>query len=185
MATKKPAPVLQPARDAATALRELRYVEARAGGATQREAAIAAGYNAARAEFTGSRLEQRPRVRAALEAARARIAAALAEKSTADAARLEHELAHVGFSDIRHYFRDTEDGLALRPASEWPDGAARALAGVKVRAVADEDGEGFVVEFKLWPKLEALQQLAKLKGYLAEDDARKVPTSITVNFARE
>jgi hypothetical protein len=52
--------------------KQLAYVRSRAGGMAQGEAAIAAGYARAGAKVTASRMERDPRIRTAIEAARAK-----------------------------------------------------------------------------------------------------------------
>lgn len=159
-----------------------RYAATRAGGATAREAAIAAGYAASRAQKTAEELEQLPETQSALAEERARLVEQARAQASVSVERLQQELEHVALSDIRQLFRWTETGLALKPMHEWPEGAARAVAGVKVRTLMD----GSVLsEFKLWPKLDAVKQLAQLMGYLQDEDGGKVPASITVNVVRE
>lgn len=159
-----------------------RYAATRAGGATAREAAIAAGYAASRAQKTAEELEQLPETQAALAQERARLVEQARAQASVSVERLQRELEHVALSDIRELFRHTEAGLALKPMHEWPEGAARAVAGVKMRTLMDGS---LLTEFKLWPKLDAVKQLAQLLGYVQDEDTGKAPASVTINVVRE
>lgn len=82
-----------------------------------------------------------------------------------------HELAVLGFSDIRHYALDQHYNLTLREGA--PEPAMRAVSSVKHR-VYEQYHEGDLVgvkhdvEYRLWDKNAALTNLAKHLGLLVE-----------------
>lgn len=85
--------------------------------------------------------------------------------------RVVNELAVVGFSDIRHYAIDEDYRVVL--AEGAPDHAMRAVSSVKHKVreyyrdgeLAGKDHE---VEYRLWSKTAALNDLGKHTGVLVE-----------------
>ena len=161
------------------------FAEARAGGQTQREAAIAAGYAATRAAKFGAELEATPRVKAMISAARDAIVAAARTVSTTDAPRIVKELEAVAISDIGQVFTSAPAGaLQLKPLTEWSESTRRAVSSIKVRDGLDRDGNAVTVtELRFWPKLEALKQRREQLG-LMEPGAQET-REIIVHVVRE
>lgn len=141
-------------------------------------AAIAAGYEPTTAGQAAHEILKRPEVKAYL-AEHASKAVAVVE---ADVARITRELAAIGFADLRTIL--LEDGR-LKPPSEWPDEIACCIASIEtsrrelksgVRKVKDPDeGEDVLVDeheaevitkIKLWPKVQALELLARYRRML-------------------
>jgi phage terminase small subunit len=92
-----------------------------------------------------------------------------ARETQISAERVLKEIAAVALSDLGELVEFTAEGIRFKPEGEIPEAARRAVSGVKVRK---EYGEGKavadLVEFKLWPKVEALKQLAMHLGLLKE-----------------
>lgn len=127
-----------------------------------------AGYSAKgnAAESAASRLLRNVKVAAAIQAAQAQ----RAHSADVDTKQVIQELARVGFADLGGIFDLQGKELRLRPASEWPALMGRAIASLKVRRDMEKkpDGDGFyeveTLEFKLWPKVEALDKLMRHLG---------------------
>jgi phage terminase small subunit len=84
------------------------------------------------------------------------------------AKRVLEEIALVAFSDIGDLVEFTTDGIRFREQAVISAAARRALCSVKVRREVGGEGvpDADVIEFKLWPKVPALQQLAQHLGLL-------------------
>jgi len=78
------------------------------------------------------------------------------------------ETARIAYSDIRALFDDAGN---LKPVKDWPDDAARAVAGVEVvkkNLTAGDGAVDTVIKLKLWDKGRAVQDLMKHHGKLTE-----------------
>lgn len=89
-----------------------------------------------------------------------------ARSSSITAERVLREIAAVAFSDISELVEFTANGINLRNPDAITEAARRAIGSIKIRR---EGGTDFkppadVIEFKLWPKVQALQQLAQHLG---------------------
>ncbi|CAJ0860534.1 hypothetical protein AMST5_01311 [freshwater sediment metagenome] len=120
-----------------------------------------AGYDARgkSAEVNAARLLGNARVAAA-------IAAAKAERSgrmMITAERVLTELARLAFSDIGQIFNG--DG-SMKPLSEMNEDARRAIVGLEVSEIRDNDGVviGYIKKIKLADKLSALEKIGKHIG---------------------
>jgi phage terminase small subunit len=168
-----------------------KFVEAYLVKPVGTEAAIVAGYSEASAQQIASELLQRSDIKAAL-AEKAAEASAIV---VADVDRITRELAAIGFADLRSIF--TDDGKLLPPKS-WPDEIACCIASIEttrevkrsgIRKVKDPDeGEDMLVDeeeaeivtkIKLWPKVQALELLARYRKML---DGGNVPTDQRQTF---
>lgn len=81
--------------------------------------------------------------------------------------RIAEELARIAFFDPRDLF--TEDGGIL-PIDQWPENAARAIAGMEVKELYTATGNnvGCLKKVKIASKTTALQMLATWKRMLIE-----------------
>lgn len=133
---------------------------------------------------------QDPAVRVALDA----VVADWENHYRLDTLRTVEELVAVGYSDIGEILDFSGEQVRLRPAREIPARARRALASMKVkrypeRTGTDDEGRPMfetveVTEFRLHPKLEALEKLARIQGLLGPTAADAPPGvgSLTINF---
>jgi hypothetical protein len=136
-----------------------------AGGAPLHQAYRDVGYEGVDAARLGGGLARTGPVAdriAYLRAQRAEVARTVA---TVDAARIQTELEHLAFSDVGEVFDLSSEHLRVLPLSRWPERARRAVASVKVkRLVGNDDEPAELVEFKLWPKPDAIRQLREHMG---------------------
>lgn len=82
--------------------------------------------------------------------------------------RVLRELCDVSFTDPLTIFDEADN---IRPIREWPEDMRRALAGIEV--FEEYQGRGKDREFigrtkkvKFWNKLDGLEKVAKIKGYM-------------------
>lgn len=127
-----------------------------------KRAAIAAGYSAKSAEQQASRLLRNAKVRALVE----RFELESADRLAITKDNIERELARIGFSDPRRFFR--EDGSLLLPG-ELGDNEAAALSSVEVFEEFAGQGEaraliGYTKKVKFWDKKGALEALGAKFG---------------------
>jgi phage terminase small subunit len=153
--------------------REQRFIEAYLGDADGHitKAALAAGYSQRTAAQQGSRLLKKVEIQQAIQQRQAK----RAEIADVTAAQVIKELARIGFSDVRKVFAPSG---ALKPAHEWDDETAAAIAGVDVVEMAGGaaiGGDGglqhvpmYTKKLKLWDKNSALEKLAKTLGMYHE-----------------
>lgn len=86
------------------------------------------------------------------------------------AEQIARELSMVGFGNIKRLFN--EDGTLI-PVHLLPQDVAAFLAGIDVETLYDGSGKdrlavGNIVKFKTFAKVEALEKLAKLLGFMTE-----------------
>jgi phage terminase small subunit len=170
--------------------REQRFIDAFLGDANGHitKAALAAGYSPRTAAQQGSRLLKRVEIQQAIQHRQAR----RAEIADVTAAQVIRELARIGFSDVRKVFRP--DG-GLKPAHEWDDETAAAVAGVDVVEMAGAAAIGkegafqhvpmYTKKLKLWDKNSALEKLAKTLGMYQDGGQLQVNNSITIGWLSE
>lgn len=141
-------------------------------------AAIAAGYGEKYAAERAVELLNRPDVKTYL----AERTGKLLVVNDATVERITRELAAIGFADLTSIFVDSPDGPRLRPLREWPAEIRQCIASIettrqatRIKAVAgDEPGEPeslvetaeIVTKIKLWPKVQALELLARYRKML-------------------
>jgi phage terminase small subunit len=132
------------------------------------QAAIRAGYAATTARIIAAQNLSKLNIRAAVDTA-------LAERRgrvQVDADRVLREYAFLAFSDLGQVLDFAGDSLRLKPPSEIPEGARRAIKSVKAKRQLEGSGEEAreveLVEFALHSKPEALRDLAKHLGLLRE-----------------
>lgn len=155
--------------------KQARFVEEYLVDLNATQAAVRAGYSERTANEQGARLLANVSLRAAISAAKE----ARSARTAVTADRVVEELALLGFSDVGQILDFSRADPRLRPASEIPDAARRALSSLKVRRHAEGHGEAArdveVIEFKLWDKVAALDKLLRhLGGYPGGKDAKKL-----------
>lgn len=140
--------------------KQQRFVEEYLVDLNATQAAIRAGYSAKTAEQTASRLLRNVQVQEAIQAGRERQSKA----TQIDARRVLEEFAAVAMCDIGDILDFTGDQPKLRPARDIPERARRAISSVKVKRYTEGKGDDAleveVTEFRLWPKLDALKEVA-------------------------
>lgn len=123
------------------------------------QAALRAGYSPKANRRSGYLLLKRPAIKKAIQAAFKKIT----DKCEVTAERVIEELGRIAFSDLRSLYR--ADG-SLRPASEWQDDNARAVASIDTEEIFEGTGQdrkniGNLRKLKLWSKNHALETLAR------------------------
>ncbi|MBM4072843.1 MAG: terminase small subunit [Planctomycetes bacterium] len=137
-----------------------------------------AGYRAhgASADAAAWRLLRNVKVAAAIREAQQARSTQTGIKSS----QVLEEISHVAFSDIGDVLDFSGPNLKVRPASEIPEHARRAIASMKVHRKIEGTGDNAreveVTEIKFWNKLGALDQAGRHLGLF--DDAQD---SVTVN----
>ena len=123
------------------------------------QAAIRAGYSRKTAASIGHENLTKPEIFAAVQQALARHL----EQLDLSFDGLVQEAARVGISNIQDFF--DEQGHLL-PLNDIPPDAASAIASVKITRRGRGEQEVTVTEVRLWPKLQALELIGKLKNLL-------------------
>lgn len=76
--------------------------------------------------------------------------------------KLENELEDIALADMRKLFKD--DGT-LKPMSEWPDDASKAVAGIDIQ---EYNNKGLIKKIKVESKLKAIELALKKRGLLTQ-----------------
>jgi len=165
----------------------LAYISLKEGQA----AAIKAGYSVKTAASKGSQLLRKVKVRAEID----RLEGKVETKAIITKQRVLDELACVGFADMKDYAEVLEGGVVkIKPFSELPEGATRAIGKLKERRslrVGGEEGDTIIdvaMEFAHHDKIAALKEISKLNDYYpAEKQEVKHSGTVTVqtvNYAQ-
>jgi hypothetical protein len=127
--------------------------------------AFGGGMSNATAASNGYKVKRRPWVRDYLQA----LEADRIERLKVSRARLEQEMARMALVDPGAFF-DEKGGLVPLASLSRDDRAA--IAGIKTKELKDRDGnvEGKLREIKLTDKRAAVMDLAKLMGYLKDEE---------------
>jgi len=142
--------------------KESRFVDEYLIDLNATQAAIRAGFSKRSADVIASRLVRKPQVSEAIKNG----IAERSKKTNITAEKVLVELAVVGFSSIENYV--VADCRVLL-AEGAPESAMRALSSVKTKTYVDDKGNTTTdVEYKLWPKVEALQLVARHLGMLVD-----------------
>lgn len=146
--------------------KQQRFVDEYVKDLNAKQAAIRAGYSEETAYSIGGRLLKNVEVRSAIDLAQSKMAG----RNAATAQRTIEELANIAFSDIGELVDFADTVFRIKPGSEIPVWARKAISSVKVRRekVGLGDAPVEVVEFKLWDKVSALEKLAKILGLMKE-----------------
>ena len=121
-----------------------------------KQAAIRAGCSPKSAEVTASKWLIIPKVRAAVDARKAKRAAKVEVKAD-DVLR---ELQTFGHFDPKGLY---DDKGAWLPVPQMPEHVRRAIAGIEIEEIYDADGtlRGYTKKVKFWPKHRGLEMLGK------------------------
>lgn len=124
------------------------------------QAVVRAGYKTKSPNEYGAFLLAIPSISAAIEVKKREIR----EKNRVDSVRILEEYTAIGLSDLGDILDFSGPVARLRPANEIPSHARRAISSMKVKRYFEGNGEDAqeveVVEFRLWPKLDALKEIA-------------------------
>ncbi len=131
-------------------------------GKTRQEAADKAGVSLA---GVVAMLKQ-PKVDKALADAKKEILEHAKNEAKIDVDGLINELLPIVRFDIRTLYDAKGD---LKPVSEWSDAACKAVSGIEHEALYDGKGKdremiGYLRKVKLWPKVGAASEIAKMIG---------------------
>lgn len=131
----------------------------------------------------GWRLLRKPEVQARL----ADLTRQATDRLKIDAETVLRELAICGFSSVEDYVKDDLGNFALSETAHAL--AGRAVASVKHKTTTRTFGEGEVtehqVEYRLWPKVEALKALAQHLGLIGKEEAPPAGITLTVRWVQE
>jgi phage terminase small subunit len=138
--------------------KQARFVDEYLKDLNATQAAVRAGYSARTAEQQGFQLLQKTSVQEAIAAGQK----ARERRTGITQDRVLLELARLAFFDVRKMLG--ADGTP-KPINDLDDDTAAAIAGVKVRRVAGEDGESVtVIEYKIADKGQALANAMRHLG---------------------
>jgi len=132
--------------------KQRRFVEEYMVDLNAGQAAIRAGYDCANMDVAytiGTQNRNHPLVGAA-------IARLLDENSGVTKARIVDELAAIAFSDMADFFEWNGSTVTLKPSADIPNGARRAVTGIK------QTTNG--IELKMGDKVQALSKLWEAAG---------------------
>lgn len=120
-------------------------------------AVVAAGYSQKAVHNTSSQFFNEPLMQAAI----AEKMGEREERTMVTADRILHELAVIGFSDLRNYTINPDTGNISLPRG-MPEYVMRAVSSIKFVVTVEEDGTTRkTLEFKLWDKLQALRLMGQ------------------------
>jgi phage terminase small subunit len=134
------------------------------GRMTKKAAAIAAGWPAAVASATASRLVNKSDVSVRISELRVKVS----EVATISAARVLEELKRLAFADIRELFDADGNLKALSALTDEQGSMLSSVEIIKKNLVAGDGIFDTVHKIKLWDKTKALEMLAKYFGLLTE-----------------
>jgi phage terminase small subunit len=137
-------------------LRQEKFCEEIVKGKSGKDAALAAGYSPGNADKYASSLLINPAVADRIRDMKA-CSAAIAEIEGSDVVR---EWARLGLSNILDVAEVVDGELVVKPSSEWPEAAARA-----VMEVTQSKGK---VRVKMHPKQGALDSIGRYLGLLID-----------------
>jgi phage terminase small subunit len=159
-------------------VREARFVEEYLVDLNGSAAAVRAGYSPKKVTARACILLARPRVKAAVQAAKE----ARAKATGITAERVLEEIARIGFADITDYLEQTKTGTKLKKFTEMPPGSTRVLEGVS----ESRGPQGDRVSVKLTDKMKALDKLCNHLGICREkvDISGNIDTELTIKVVK-
>lgn len=175
-AKPKPKPKNQKRSRAGNDLQE-RFVSEYMIDKNARNAAIRAGFSAASAHVTAHRLLKKANVASEI----ARREAEIAQKCDVSVEKIMREYARIAFFDPGDFFND--DGT-LRPISEIPEDARRAISSLdinKLRSVQGDDVriEEIVRKIRTSSKVGCLDSLARIMGLMKDQVEATMPDLVS------
>lgn len=139
--------------------------------ASQEAAMLAAGYAAQTARKTASTLAAHPDVVTVVN----HLVNGAVQAAQDDVETLIRELCRVGLADPLGMFNDDD---TLKPLREWPEDLRRTLSGIEIDEIWEHEGTGpdrkrvqvgLTKKVKFWDKLRAIEQVAKIRGYMVPE----------------
>lgn len=131
------------------------------------QAAIRAGYSAKSANESAARLLAKDSISSEIAARRKR----LSESCEITRERVIKEMARLAFFDVRRLFDDQGNPFHI---SKLDDAAAAAINGLDVSTVGNSEiGVGQVLKYKIPDKNKALENLARILGYMDREKAKE------------
>ena len=127
------------------------------------QAAIRAGFSAKRADAIAYNLLRKTEIQEAIKLRRND----LARKTEVTQERIVLEMSRLAFMDIRNLFND--DGSPV-PIKQLSDAAAACISGIQVVSIGNADvGIGHVMKYRMPDKNRALENLAKILGFMDKE----------------
>lgn len=124
------------------------------------QACIRAGYSPKRADAIAYELLRKPEIQEAIRKRRDE----LSKNIEVTQERIVLEMSRLAFMDIRNLFNDDGSPISIKKLS---DAAAAAIAGIDVVSIGNSDvGIGHVIKYRMPDKNRALENLAKILGYM-------------------
>ncbi|MDP9438247.1 MAG: terminase small subunit [Actinomycetota bacterium] len=158
--------------------RQQRFVAEYVADPNATQAAIRAGYSPRTAYSIGPENLKKPEIEAVVEEARAE----LAERAGVERDRVMEEFRRVAFSDLRDAVEWSGKSMAIRSSSDLTPDAARAIQEVTETVTeTPEGGQRVVRRVKLYDKLGALREVAKLIGMYPKDGTGGVQVNVNVD----
>jgi len=143
--------------------KQARFVEEYLIDLNAKQAAIRAGYSSKRAQEIGYQLLQKTTVQEAIRVRRDE----LSKKTEVTQERIVLEMSRLAFMDIRNLFN--ADGSPV-PIKQLSDAAAAGISGIEVVSIGNgEVGIGKVTKYRMPDKNRALENLAKILGFMDKD----------------
>lgn len=127
---------------------------------SQEAAALSAGYGAQHARKNAATMAKHPDVAVVVH----HLVHGAIQAAQDDVETLIRELCNVALADPIGAFND--DG-SLKPLSQWPESLRRSLSSFDVTQLTIGEGvTGALTKPRFWDKLRAIEQVAKIRGYL-------------------
>lgn len=161
-------------------------------------AAIKAGYAPTYARDRGSKLLRKPKIKAYIELRRASAVVVMQTDTNITLARLFEELGHIALADPSDI---CDDSGSVLPLHKMPKRIRRAISSIEVEEthaltkLPAKDGKpGYnaaelacirTTKVRFWDKLKAIEQIAKLAGYLKDTDPNALSGEITLRWSDE
>lgn len=158
--------------------RQQRFVAEYLADPNATQAAIRAGYSPKTAYSIGHENLKKPEILSAVEEAREE----LAERVGIGHDRVMEEFRRLAFSDLRDAVEWSGKTMTIRNSSELTPDAARAIQEVTETVTeTPEGGRRIVRRVKLYDKLGALRDVAKLLGMYPKDGTGGVQVNVNVD----
>lgn len=158
--------------------RQQRFVAEYVADPNATQAAIRAGYSPKTAYSIGHENLRKPEIEAAIDGAREE----LAERAGIEQDRVMEEFRRLAFSDLRDAVEWSGKSMTIRDSAELTPDAARAIQEVTETVTeTPEGGKRVVRRVKLYDKLGALRDVAKLLGMYPKDGTGGVQVNVNVD----
>lgn len=157
--------------------KQQRFVEEYLIDLNATQAAIRAGYSEKTARSIGQENLTKPDVAEAIQVA----IDARSARTQITADRVLQEMGRVAFSDMRKFARWGAGGVTLLSSDKLSDDEARCVAEV----YESTSKEGGAIKFKLHPKMDALEKLARHLGLYERALEDNEPPPQTIQFVTE